>query len=72
MSEDRTLIEQVVSAWRDRGVRGDIRPSPAFFDLEPAGRVEAFEQTVLQRRLEAAADPQGRSSTVRALLDRLG
>ena len=71
MSDERSLLEQVTSAWRERSVRGEIRPSPAFFDLEPVARIEAFEHTLVQRRLEAAADPLGRSSTVRAILDRL-
>lgn len=67
---DPTLLEQVVSAWRER-VRGEIRGLPAFYDLDEAGRVEAFEQTLRARDLEAAADPEGLSPTARSVLARI-
>ena len=41
-------------------------------DLTPEGREEAYRLSVQLRALEAALDPQGRSSTVRAVLARLG
>lgn len=65
------LFEQVVSADRERDGRGNIRPSPAWHDLEPDEREAAFEATLRQRQLEAALDPEGRSATVKALLARL-
>lgn len=69
--DPQDLIEQLLSAHRERGPRGDIRPAPAFYDLSPEARAEAFHLTVVQRTLEAAQDPEGLSSTARALLARL-
>lgn len=69
--EEELLLEQVTSAHRDRGVDGSVRAHPAWFDLDDGGRAEAFEATVALRKLEAALDPEGYSSTVRALLGRI-
>lgn len=69
--DDQTLIEQVLSAHRERDRDGQIRFAPAFHDLSPDARAQAFELSVLQRTLEAAQDPDGLSSTARALLARL-
>lgn len=71
MSDRETLIEEVLSPHRERDPLGRIRSAPAWHDLEPADRVEAFHQTVLQRRLEAATDPRGLSGTARAVLARI-
>ncbi|MEQ1571438.1 MAG: hypothetical protein ABMA64_37775 [Myxococcota bacterium] len=71
MTDDESLIEQVVSAYRERSGRGEIRSAPAWHDLDEAGRVAAFDRTVAARRLEAAVDPDGLSSTARAVLARL-
>lgn len=68
---EELLVEQVVSAHRERARDGSIRWSPAFFDLDTAGRAAAFEATVEQRAIEAALDAEGFSTTVRALLGRL-
>ncbi len=62
------LIEQVVTAHREREVGGAVRPSPAFHDLDEAGRLAAFEATQAARALEAALDPEGRSTTVLSVL----
>lgn len=43
----------------------------AWSDLDPAGRLEAYEAARALRRLEAARDPEGLSSTGRAVLARL-
>ena len=69
--ERNALIEAVTTAHRER-VSGQIIDSSAWHDLEDSERLEAYERTVIQRRLEAAVDPAGRSSTVRAVLARLG
>ena len=61
-AERETLIEQVVSAHRDG------RTSPAFYDLDEAGREEAYAQTIAMRQLEAAIDPQGLTTTAKAVL----
>jgi hypothetical protein len=69
--DEELLLEQVTSAHRERGVDGAIRSHPAWHDLDDEGRREAFEATVVLRQLEAALDPRGQSSTVRALLARI-
>ncbi len=70
-TERLILIEQVTTAHRERDPRGGAKPHPAWFDLDHAGRVAAFEQTLGQRRLEAALDPDGLSTTARAVLERI-
>lgn len=65
------LIEEVVSAHRERDPRGVILPAAAFHDLESDDRERAFHQSVLQRTLESALDPAGLSSTARAILARI-
>lgn len=73
MSDDReTLIEQVVSAFRERDADGRVLASPAWRDLDPADRLAAHDETLRARRLEAALDPEGLSPTARAVLARLG
>lgn len=69
--EEELLLEQVTGAYRERRVDGTIRSHPAWHDLDDAGRKEAFEATLTLRKLEAALDEQGHSSTVRALLSRI-
>jgi hypothetical protein len=70
-AEREALIAAVSSAWRERGPSGGILPAPEWHDLDPAARAEAFEVTVVLRRLEAAAHPNGLSTTARAVLARI-
>ena len=63
-----SLVEQVLSAHRERDPRGGIKPSPAFFDLDEEGRIEAFDAAIEARALEAALDPNAHSTTVKAVL----
>jgi len=70
-TKNEELIEQVVSAHRARDVDGRVRSHHAWHDLDAAERVEAFEQARLSRTLEAALDPDGLSTTVKAVLSRL-
>ncbi|HKW93228.1 MAG TPA: hypothetical protein VJX92_15135 [Methylomirabilota bacterium] len=65
------LIEAVTTAWRPQSPSGELRPHPAWSDLDPAGRLEAYEATRALRRLEAARDPEGLTSTARAVLARI-
>ena len=65
------LIEAATTAWRPRSPSGELRPHPAWSDLDPAGRLEAYEATRALRHLEAAGDPEGVTSTTRAVLARL-
>ena len=68
---EELLIEQVLSAHRARSVDGQVKGHPAWYDLGPEGRRQAFAVALLQRQLEAALDPEGLSSTVRAVLARI-
>ena len=70
-TKNEELIEQVVSAHRARDADGRVRSHHAWHDLDPAERVTAFEEARLARTLEAALDPQGLSTTVKAVLSRL-
>jgi len=70
-TEEALLLEQVVSAHRERRVDGSIRSHPAWHDLSDEVRREAFEATVLSRALEAAIDARGQSSTISAVLARI-
>jgi hypothetical protein len=69
--EEEALLAQVTSAHRTRTVDGEVTWHPAWFDLGAPLRAEAFEETLRQRKLEQALDPEGLSSTARALLARL-
>jgi hypothetical protein len=70
-AQDEPLIEAAASAFRERDARGAIRFAPAWWDLDADGRREAFKAACLNRVVEAALDPQGLSSTARAVLARL-
>jgi hypothetical protein len=65
------LIEEAVSAFRERNSWSRILPSPAWWDLAPADREAAFERQLASRIIECAAARDGRSTTVRAVLGRL-
>jgi hypothetical protein len=71
MIDDEALIEQLTSAHRERSAHGEVRTAPAFHDLSEAARVLAFERTAVSRKLEAALDAEGLSSTARAVLSRI-
>jgi hypothetical protein len=69
--ERDALVAAATSAFRARDAEGRVQLDPAWLDLDEAGRLEAFDATVEQRRLEAAAAPDGLSATARAVLARL-
>jgi hypothetical protein len=69
--DEELLLEQVTSAHRRRAPDGRVQGHPAWHDLDEAGRREAFEQTLLQRKVEAAIDGEGLSTTARAVLARI-
>ncbi len=66
------LIEQAAGAHRFRDGHGRVLSHPAWADLDAEGRIAAFELARTLRRLEQALDPEGLSSTARAVLARLG
>jgi hypothetical protein len=66
------LVEQAASAWRGRDPRdGRAMTHPAWLDLDAEGRRQAFAVAEQQRALEAAIDPEGLSTTARAILARI-
>jgi hypothetical protein len=65
--ERAMLVEEVTTAWRPRTPDGRILEHPAWADLDPAGRQAGFEEALVMRVLEAALDPDGYSTTVRAV-----
>lgn len=67
---DEELIEQVAGAYRPPS-RDELRYHPAWHDLDDAGREQAYERARGLRVMEAALDPQGLSTTARAVLARI-
>ena len=65
--ERAMLIEEAITAWRPRTPDGRILEHPAWADLNAAARQTAFEEGLAMRLLEAALDPDGYSTTVRAV-----
>jgi hypothetical protein len=66
------LIEEVASAWRPVSVdQHELRYHPAWHDLDAAGRTRAYYLACVIRPLEAALDPDGLSTTARAVLARI-
>lgn len=68
--DEEALVEQVAGAYRPRS-RDELRYHPAWHDLGEGARVKAFEIARAIRPLEAALDPEGMSSTARAVLARI-
>lgn len=66
-----TLIEAAVTAFREMDPSGRLLPAPAWCDLAPDDRARLFESTIASRRLEAAIDDRGLSSTARAVASRI-
>ena len=69
--ERELLIEQVVSAWRPEGPDGGVQGHPAWHDLDERGREEAAQRAMQARRMEAALDSDGLSSTARVVLAKI-
>lgn len=68
--DEDLLIEQVAGAWRPPG-DDVLHYHKAWHDLDAAGRQRAFERARALRPLEAALDPDGLSTTARAVLARV-
>jgi len=69
--ESETLVEEVLAAWRPRDAKGRLKFHPSWHDLDESGRRLAFEATLVLRRMEAALDPDGLSTTAHAVLSRI-
>ncbi len=65
------LIEASLTAWRPRSPDGLIHPHPAWADLAPYDREAVFDAALQARAVESLVDPQGLSTTARAVLRRL-
>jgi len=68
--QEAELIEEVAGAFRPRST-DELRYHPAWHDLDAAARARAFEVAVVNRRIEAALDAEGLSTTARAVLARI-
>jgi hypothetical protein len=68
--DEARLIEEVAGAWRPHD-REELAFLPAWHDLDEAGRERASAIAERLRRMEAALDPEGLSSTARAVLARI-
>jgi hypothetical protein len=70
--EEELLVEQVAGAHRTPPKTfGELSYHPAWHDLPPAARERAFERALALRVAEAALDPDGLSTTARAVLARI-
>ncbi len=64
------LIEEAAGVHRPLR-QGQVGSAPAWHDLDEAGRREAHQRAAELRQMEAAVDPEGLSSTARAVLQRI-
>lgn len=71
--QEELLVEQVATAWRPPSrAHDELRYHPAWHDLSDAARERAFARARALRELEAGLDPDGLSTTARAILARIG
>lgn len=68
--DEERLLEEVLGAWRPHDPV-ELAYHPAWHDLDEAARARAFELSVRLRKMEAALDPEGLSTTSRAVLARI-
>jgi hypothetical protein len=66
------LIESMLTAYRERGRHGLPMAPPAWADLSPEARLEAYRRQLAAREVERALDERGWSSTVRAVMEEVG
>ena len=73
MSDDRgeILLEEAVSAYRERTTSGRILPSPAWWDLPVESRELLSTRQLQSRVVERAVSSDGMSATVRTILSRI-
>ncbi len=68
--EEDLLVEQVAGAYRPRAT-DELPYHKAWHDLDEAARLRAFDLAQALRPVEAALDPEGLSTTARAVLARI-
>ena len=68
--EEQELVEEVAGAYRSSAADA-LRDHPAWHDLDAAARTRAYELARVNRRIEAALDADGLSTTARAVLARI-
>jgi hypothetical protein len=72
-AEREALAIAVTTAHRARDpFTGELRAHPSWHDLDEEGRALAYEETRRTRAVETALDPNGLSTTARAVLARIG
>ena len=69
--DEDLLIEQVAGAWRPAPTDAGLHYHKAWHDLGAAARLRAFDRARALRTAEAALDPDGLSTTARAVLARI-
>ena len=69
--ELEALIAAAASAWRQEDAAGNLAFHPAWQDLDAEGRERAYELARALRALEASIDPEGLSTTARAVLAKI-
>ena len=65
------LIEAALTSWRPRSPDGQIHSHPAWADLSEQDRQTVFRATLQARSVESLLDPEGLSTTARAVLGRI-
>lgn len=65
------LLDEATTAWRPRDRFGCVAAHPAFEDLDAVGRAQLHAVVEQQRLLEMSIDPEGLSTTARAVLARI-
>ena len=71
VDERAVMLEAASAAYRALEDHGRVRAAPEWHDLSVEDRMVAFELQCVWRELEEAADPQGPSGTLRAVLARI-
>lgn len=70
--DEELLIEATLTAHRERDPDGLPAAPPQWWDLSPEGRERAFQLQLAARRIESLLDERGWSSTVKAVMEKVG
>ena len=69
--QEEILLEEAVSAYRERTTSGRILSSPAWWDMPVESRELLFAKQLQSRVVERAVSSDGMSSTVRSIFNRI-